>query len=340
MNSQTATLTSLQPHWQSELARSFRQPEQLLAALGIDSIPEQDIAARKLFAMQVPRPFVARMAHGDINDPLFKQVWPQSKEFDEHPGYIDDPLHEHQTTVPGLLHKYDNRALLIVRGGCAVNCRYCFRRHFPYADNRPTGHNWQPALHYLREHPQITEVILSGGDPLMADDAHLAQLLSELAAIPHLQRLRIHTRLPVVLPCRITDALLDMLQRCRLKPVMVVHINHANEIDETLRLQLQRVRQAGIWLLNQSVLLAGINDSADAVAELSEALFTADVQPYYLHLFDPVRGAAHFDVAETQAKAIMRELFTRLPGFLIPRLVRELAGEPSKTPIDLENDPR
>lgn len=340
MNHSTARFSTLQPHWQSELRRSYKDPESLLSALGITDMPAADLEARRLFPMLVPRPFAARISKGDRDDPLFKQIWPSHREFSELDGYVDDPLEEHHAVVPGLLHKYTNRALLIVRGGCAVNCRYCFRRHFPYAENRPTEHGWQPALDYLMAHPQISEVILSGGDPLMATDQQLAKLLTALSAIPHLRRLRIHSRLPVVIPSRLTDELITLLTAQRLKPVMVVHINHAQEIDDSLRQQLQKLRAAGVWVLNQAVLLAGVNDNAEALASLSEALFSADVQPYYLHLFDPVRGAAHFDVAESQAKQLMRELHHLLPGFLIPRLVREIAGEASKTPIDLEYDPR
>ena len=322
--------------WQWQLKQAIRTPQQLLTALSIDVMPDEAVqAARRQFPLLVPQAFVEKMTQGDPNDPLLRQVWPAADELIEAEGYVSDPLQEHDAQVPGLIHKYHSRVLLIVRGGCAVNCRYCFRRHFPYQDNKPTAHRWQPALDYILAKPQINEVILSGGDPLMANDEQLDQLLDRLEQIPHLKRLRIHSRLPVVIPDRLTTALCQRLARSRLKVTMVLHINHANEVDASLVNQLQPYRQAGIWLLNQSVLLAGVNDSAQVLCDLSEALAEADIQPYYLHLLDPVAGAAHFDVPEQTAKALMAELMKRLPGFLVPKLVREIAGKSSKTPIHL-----
>lgn len=331
---------SLHINWQKELAQAFSAPEQLLAYLELNPAPWQaGFAARRLFPMRVPRPFVDKMVKGDANDPLLRQVLPLSDEFIEVPGFVKDPLDEHDSALPGLLHKYRSRVLLVVRGGCAINCRYCFRRHFPYSDNSPNQAGWQEALAYIAAHPEINEVILSGGDPLMAKDEHLARLFAELAAIPHLKRLRIHSRLPVVIPARLTDELRLLLSNSRLQTVMVLHINHANELDENLSQRLLPWRQGGITLLNQSVLLAGVNDDANTLCALSERLFSAGILPYYLHQLDKVAGAAHFAVDDAKAKALMAELLAELPGFLVPKLVRELGGEANKTPIDLGLEP-
>lgn len=327
--------------WQKELARAFTTPEQLLDYLGLDAAPWQPgLAARRLFPMRVPRPFADKMEKGNPHDPLLRQVLPLVEEFAEVPGFVTDPLDEHDSALPGLLHKYRSRVLLVLRGGCAVNCRYCFRRHFPYADNSPGQGGWQPAIDYIAAHPEINEVILSGGDPLMARDEHIAALLDELEGIAHLRRLRIHSRLPVVIPARLTDRLRDRLAQSRLRPVLVLHVNHAHEVDDYLASRLHSWQRAGITLLNQSVLLAGVNDTADALEALSERLFEAGVLPYYLHQLDKVAGAAHFAVSDEHARALISELLSRLPGFLVPRLVREIGGEHSKTPLDLHLEPR
>ncbi|WP_210433668.1 EF-P beta-lysylation protein EpmB [Zobellella endophytica] len=327
-------------NWQKELARAFTAPDALLDYLGIDPEPwRPGFGARRLFPMRVPRPFADKMRPGDIHDPLLRQVLPLGEEFAEVPGFVTDPLDEHDSALPGLLHKYRSRVLLVLRGGCAVNCRYCFRRHFPYADNSPGREGWREALDYIAAHPEINEVILSGGDPLMAKDEQLATLFDALEAIPHLRRLRIHSRLPVVIPARLTAALRARLARSRLQAVLVLHVNHAHEVDDILADALQDWRRAGITLLNQSVLLAGVNDDADRLCRLSERLFEAGVLPYYLHQLDQVQGAAHFAVDDARATALMAQLLARLPGFLVPRLVREIGGELSKTPLDLGLEP-
>ncbi len=327
---------AVQGNWQKELANAFTDPKQLLDYLQLDvENYQQDIAARKLFPMRVPLSFAQRMQKGHASDPLLLQVLPLRAEFLDPPGFSEDPLQEHQAAVPGLLHKYQSRVLFIVRAGCAVNCRYCFRRHFPYQDNSPSKQGWQQALDYIQQDSNINEVIFSGGDPLMANDQQLAWLIEQLEQIPHLSRLRIHTRLPVVLPNRISSELVELLANCRLKVVVVSHINHPNEINSELTQAFAKLSQAGITLLNQSVLLKGINDNAECLAELSEALFSANILPYYLFLLDKVTGAAHFDLEQQQAVTIMRQLYKMLPGFLVPRLAREQAGKHSKTPIDI-----
>jgi EF-P beta-lysylation protein EpmB len=324
--------------WLTQLADVITDPDELLHILNVDA-DEALLAgrdARRLFALRVPRAFVARMEKGNPHDPLLRQVLTAQEEFVAAPGFSTDPLEEQHSVVPGLLHKYRNRALLLVKGGCAVNCRYCFRRHFPYADNQGNKRNWQTALAYISEHPELDEIIFSGGDPLMAKDHELDWLLSELEAIPHIKRLRIHSRLPIVIPARITETLVARIARSHLQVLLVNHINHAQEIGEEFREAMTSLRKVGVTLLNQSVLLRGVNDSAVTLAELSNALFDADVMPYYLHLLDKVQGAAHFMVSDDQARKIMRELLTLVSGYMVPKLAREIGGEPSKTPLDLQ----
>ncbi len=322
--------------WQKELANVVTDPKKLLEILAI--APDRYLEhfnARQLFPVRVPLPFIARMEKGNINDPLLKQVMPLSDEFISTTGYVTDPLQEHDTVAEGLLHKYKHRVLLIVKAGCAINCRYCFRRHFPYADNSPNKIRWQKALSYIRQHPEINEVIFSGGDPLMASDEHLHWLITEIEAIEHVKRLRLHTRLPVVIPQRITASLVKLLSETRLKSAIVLHINHSNEINQDFINAIEPLRIARIPLFNQSVLLKNINDNSQTLVDLSEKMFDAGIQPYYLHLFDPVQGAAHFDVTEKHAIQLINEMMAILPGFLMPKLVREIAGEANKTPINL-----
>ena len=312
-------------------------PDELLHLLNVDAdanlLAGRD--AKRLFALRVPRAFIARMEPGNPNDPLLRQVLTSQEEFINAPGFSTDPLEEQHSVVPGLLHKYSNRALLLVKGGCAVNCRYCFRRHFPYAENQGNKRNWQQALEYISAHPQLDEIIFSGGDPLMAKDHELDWLLTQLESIPHIKRLRIHSRLPIVIPARITDTLVARIAASSLQVLLVNHVNHANEIDAAFRASMKKLRMAGVTLLNQSVLLRGVNDNANTLADLSNALFDAGVMPYYLHVLDKVQGAAHFMVSDEEARAIVRELLTQVSGYLVPKLAREIGGEPSKTPLDL-----
>lgn len=323
--------------WIQQLAAVVTDPIQLLKMLELEHLPElqKGAAARQLFALRVPLPFIARMKKGDARDPLLLQVLTQSAEFILSPGYSHDPLDEQQPAVPGLLHKYHNRALLMVKTGCAINCRYCFRRHFPYQHNQGNKYNWTQALDYIAAHPELEEIIFSGGDPLMAKDTELSWLISRLEAIPHLKRLRIHTRLPVVIPERITETLVQILRQCSLQVVMVTHINHAQEIDLALTEVMCRLKMADVTLLNQSVLLKGVNDTADSLAELSNQLFSIGIMPYYLNVLDKVQGAAHFLVDDNQARQLIHQLLAKLSGFLVPKLIREVAGATSKTPIDL-----
>ena len=322
------------PAWQRAQAEAITDPAELLRELALD--PAQwpaVLAAAARFSLRVPRGLVARMGKGDPDDPLLRQVLPQAAELDEAPGFVADPVGDQAAqAAPGVLHKYHGRALLIVTGACAVHCRYCFRREFPYAEGHAGVEQWQPALAYLAGDASLREVILSGGDPLSLSNRRLGALLVELDRIPHLERLRIHSRQPIVLPERVDEGLLALLTQTRLRPVLVAHANHPREIDPTVQSALHRLAAAGVLLLNQAVLLRGVNDAVETLAALSETLFAARVLPYYLHLLDPVRGAAHFDVNEAEASVIMKALRQRLPGYLVPRLVRERPGQPAKTP--------
>jgi EF-P beta-lysylation protein EpmB len=321
--------------WQKELTNALKNPLELLQKLEIspENAPLSD-KARKSFPMLVPIPFVNKMIKGDINDPLLKQVLPINDEELISDGYNLDPLQEHDSAIPGLLHKYKSRVLLILKSGCAVNCRYCFRRHFPYQDNNINKQQLQKVITYIQLHPEINEVILSGGDPLMSKDRFIEYVVSSLEALPQLTRLRIHSRLPVVIPSRVTDQLCQTLQKSRFDIVFVFHINHGNEIDHAFKQATAKLKQAGVHLLNQSVLLKGVNDNSPTLIELSEKLFDAGILPYYLFLLDKVQGAQHFDLPEKNAQQLIKEMNHNLPGYLVPKLSREIAGEKSKTVIN------
>jgi EF-P beta-lysylation protein EpmB len=276
------------------------------------------------------------MRHGDAKDPLLLQVLPMAEEGERVAGFSADPVGELSSPpVDSVLHKYHGRALVMVTGSCAIHCRYCFRRHFPYAEMGPAPPQWDGAVDRIASDPAISEVILSGGDPLAVTDSRLEVLGRKLAALPQLKRLRIHTRMPIVLPQRVDGGLTSWIGGLGLQTVVVVHANHANEIDNDVRRALAALDATGVTLLNQSVLLAGVNDSVDALAHLSETLFDAGVLPYYLHMLDPVDGAAHFEVAEDDARRLHQELTSRLPGYVVPKLVREVPGAPAKVGVDL-----
>lgn len=332
------TLLPSSQTWQQQLANTLNSAQELLDALAIpqDSLPFSQQALAD-FPMRVPVSFVNRMEKGNIHDPLLRQVWPDIQEASPPPqGFVLDPLGEaNSNPAPGIVHKYQGRVLLIVNGSCAVHCRYCFRRHFPYDDNRLSRQQWQEALDYVRSREEINEVILSGGDPLSSSDARLFELIAAIEAIPHVTRLRIHSRLPIVIPARMTSVLIERLAQSRLNIIMVVHANHTNEIDDEVGDTFVRMRAADIHVLNQSVLLKDINDNPQSLIDLSERLFAYGAMPYYLHLLDPVIGAHHFDISEARATALMGQIQSQLPGFLVPKLVREVDGRPSKTLIPL-----
>lgn len=323
------------PAWQAALSQVVTDPQELLALLELGSewLSSAQAAAR-LFPLRVPRGFVARMRPRDPRDPLLRQVLPLAEELVAADGFGVDPVGDLAAmTVPGVLHKYQGRVLLTATGACAVHCRYCFRRHFPYAGANASVDRWQAALAYIAADPSIKEVILSGGDPLTLSDRRLAEFAQRLEEIRHVERLRLHTRLPVVLPERVTPELTAWLAASRLQKVVVIHANHPQEIDEAVRLACGRLRAGDVTLLNQAVLLKGVNDSAAVLQQLSEALFGMGVFPYYLHCLDRVQGAAHFEVADQRARELHAELNASLPGYLVPRLVKEAPGAPGKSPV-------
>ncbi len=321
--------------WRQALAESFTQIDPLLESLGLDrtDIPALDPNPRA-FRCLVPRGFAALMRPGDPRDPLLRQVLPLRVEHARVPGYRMDPLDENSVDHgQGLLLKYPARALLIATGACAIHCRYCFRRHFDYARLGTIEARHRFAIARVARDPSIAEIILSGGDPLMLDDDQLGALIERLGAIAHLRRLRVHTRLPVVLPSRITESLCEHLVGSDLAPILVVHVNHPGELGVEAEQALRRLRRAGITLLNQSVLLRGVNDDDRTLQRLSERLFECGTLPYYLHQLDPVQGAAHFQVGDSCATRLLEGLRARLPGYLVPRLVREVPGAGSKRPL-------
>jgi EF-P beta-lysylation protein EpmB len=321
--------------WRRLLAGAVTNPHALLHALGLaDSPLARAVDAAPDFPVRVPAPLLARMRRGDPDDPILRQVLSLDAERRDAPGWVDDPLAERDANpAPGLLHKYRGRALLVAAPGCAVHCRYCFRRHFPYGENTPGTRGLDAALDTLAGDGSITEIILSGGDPLLLDDDALGRLVDRLEAIGHLERLRVHTRFPVVIPQRVTARLVERLAGGRLKPVVVIHANHPAELGDDVLAATGALRAAGVPVLNQAVLLAGVNDDVAVLRALSERLFDAGIQPYYLHLPDRVRGTAHFDVQDLRARALYDALAASTPGYLVPRLVREVPGAPGKTPL-------
>lgn len=322
--------------WRAQLRDAIRDPDELVDRLGLaDELRPGARDAARAFPLIVPPALMARIRPGDPDDPILRQVLPLDAELKAPAlGFVDDPLGEASAErAPGLLQKYSGRALMITAGVCAVGCRYCFRRAFPYKDGPGRESDWLPALRQLRSDTAIEEVILSGGDPLMQSDAWLARMVEQLEAIPHLRRLRVHTRLPIVIPDRVDDAFLAWIGTTRLTPTVVVHANHPNEVDEACGQALLRMVRAGIPVLNQSVLLRGVNDDANVLEELSRRLLDVRVMPYYLHQLDPVTGSKHFEVPVTRGLKLVERLRERLPGLGVPRYVREQPGAHSKTPL-------
>lgn len=325
-----------QKNWQSQLSDLITEPAELLEQLQLqpDQLLSGALLASQQFKLRVPRAFVEKMQLSTPLDPLLLQVLPHHLELEEHPDFVTDPLGEEAANqLAGVLHKYRSRFLLTLTGACAVHCRYCFRRHFPYQENLPKNEDWLNIRSYLLEHPEINEVILSGGDPLTLSDRKLALWLDRLESLEQIHTLRIHSRVPIVIPARINDEFLALFTGRKFKVVLVVHSNHASELDDFTCSQLLRAAQQGIILFNQAVLLKGVNDNVDSLTQLSHRLFSANVIPYYLHVLDKVKGAQHFDLPSTIVDALYQQLLASLPGYLVPKLVREIAGEPNKTPL-------
>ncbi len=328
-------ITRTEQRWQHSLANSFTQVEDLLDYLQLDPSLYQDLSpANRQFGLLLPREFAALIERGNPHDPILLQVLPQAAEMESAAGFSQDPLDEHSACLqPGLLQKYAGRVLWITTAACAIHCRYCFRRHFPYTAPADNLNGWGRALQQVRSDNSICEFILSGGDPLMLADDSLTQMVEDLEKIPHLQRLRIHSRLPLILPQRITSGLVEILANTRLQTLLVTHCNHAQEISPEVAPAMGRLKAAGVTILNQAVLLRGVNDSTSTLCDLSDALFDANIMPYYLHLLDRVAGATHFALPLERARELQRSLWEHLPGYLVPRVVYEQAGAKSKLPL-------
>ncbi|HHP8290757.1 TPA: EF-P beta-lysylation protein EpmB [Acinetobacter baumannii] len=323
-------------NWQSQLSDLITDPLELLNLLELstDQLLSGAILASEKFKLRVPRAFVGKMNAKDPLDPLLLQVLPHHLELEEHPEFVTDPLGEEAANqLPGVLHKYKSRFLLTLTGACAVHCRYCFRRHFPYQENLPKNEDWLNIKNYIESNPDINEVILSGGDPLTLSNRKLALWLERLSSLKQVKILRIHSRVPIVIPNRIDEELISLLKNSRLRIILVVHSNHASELDDFTCSKLLQLSEHHITVLNQAVLLKGVNDSAQTLTDLSYRLFEARVMPYYLHVLDKVKGAQHFDLIPSEIDAIYQDVLVSLPGYLVPKLVREIAGEKNKTPL-------
>ncbi len=318
--------------WQGAVRRAIRCSAELRSRLGL--VHEPNAAGKVPFPTFVPLEFLRRMCPGDENDPLLRQVLASDQEGIDHPDFTADPVGDLDSlAAAGLLHKYEGRALVISSGACGIHCRYCFRREFPYETAGSRRENWRPAIDYIAAHHEIEEVLLSGGDPLTLVDEKISQLIDEIESIAHVRRLRIHTRMPIVIPQRVTEDLVGRLAGSRLATWVVIHANHPNELDAGVFDRLSLLVNAGIPLLNQAVLLRGVNDNAETMIQLCRLLVNHRIQPYYLHQLDRVRGTAHFEVPLSQGLALMEQLRVSLPGYAVPRYVAERPGEPFKTPL-------
>lgn len=323
-------------NWQSQLSDLITDPLELLNLLELSTkhLLSGAILASEQFKLRVPRAFVGKMRIGDPFDPLLLQVLPHHLELEEHPEFVTDPLGEEAANqMAGVLHKYQSRFLLTLTGACAIHCRYCFRRHFPYQENLPKNDDWLNIKQYIEDNPAINEIILSGGDPLTLSNRKIALWIERLESLPQLKILRIHSRVPVVIPNRIDEELISILKNSRLRIVVVIHSNHASELDDFTCSKLLQLSLHHITVLNQAVLLKGVNDSATSLTYLSYRLFEARVMPYYLHVLDKVKGAQHFDLRSSEIDHIYSDVLASLPGYLVPKLVREIAGEKNKTPL-------
>ncbi|AYO54743.1 EF-P beta-lysylation protein EpmB [Acinetobacter wuhouensis] len=323
-------------NWQAQMSDLITDPLELLEVLelSVDQLLSGAILASQQFKLRVPRAFVKKMDIGNPLDPLLLQVLPHHLELEEHEGFVTDPLGEEQANqIPGVLHKYKSRFLLTLTGACAVHCRYCFRRHFPYQENLPKSEDWLNIKKYLEAHSEINEVILSGGDPLTLSNRKLALWIERLESLKQIKILRIHSRVPIVIPERIDEELVSLLKNSRLRVILVVHSNHPAELDDLTCSKLSYLAKQNILVLNQAVLLKGVNDSAQTLVDLSQRLFEAQILPYYLHVLDKVKGAHHFDLGAEKIDQIYKDVLASLPGYLVPKLVREVAGENNKTPL-------
>jgi EF-P beta-lysylation protein EpmB len=317
--------------WQQELADGFSNIDEICKYLNIPLADNKATLSAINFPFRVPREFVDRMEKGNLNDPLLKQILPTVDEHIATPDFTHDPVGDLQSmTETGVIHKYQGRVLLITTGSCAINCRYCFRRNFPYGDFQLSSSKYIKAINYIESHQDISEVILSGGDPLLLNDQKLIGLIQKIESIPHIKRIRIHSRIPIVLPSRITTELCEYLLAVKKDIILVVHANHANELNDKVKFACKQLKSANITLLNQAVLLKGINNTVERLSTLHEKLFTFNIMPYYLHLLDKAAGTVHFEVSEDEGILLMNQIKKILPGYLVPKLVKELTGATNK----------
>jgi EF-P beta-lysylation protein EpmB len=326
----------IESSWQQALKSCITDLDELLSACDLKGELAEKLLLNPDFPLRVPRTYVQKIEKGNIDDPLLKQILPLSLELSQTPAFNQDPLQEtNKIPVPGLIHKYHGRVLVTLSGACAINCRYCFRRHFPYQENNPGKLGWQKIFDYLSAQPDIFEVILSGGDPMTLKDSLLSHFYENLGRIPHIQYVRIHSRLLSVIPTRVTPELTALLAAKRFRHTVVLHINHPREIDTAVIDSVARLRDVGVTVFNQSVLLKGVNDSVDTLISLQKTLYNAGIVPYYMHLLDKVAGSAHFDIELEDAKTLMIDLMSKLPGYLVPRWVRDVPNAAAKIPLPL-----
>ena len=324
--------------WQQQLKNTVNNIQELCSELDLDynTLKHGRLNLQPKFPLKVSRYYLNKINKNNLNDPLLLQILPQVEELKSAPNFCHDPLEEEKyTKVPGLIHKYHNRVLLTVTGACGIHCRYCFRQNFPYENNILAQKERDLQLDYIIKNININEVILSGGDPLCVNNKYLDLLLSSLTSIPHIKTIRFHSRMPIVIPDRIDEELIEILNRYinnqHVNIVLVTHCNHPDELDEHIKNKMALLKNIGITILNQSVLLKNINDNAKTLVDLSHKLFECHILPYYLHLLDPVTGTSHYEVKHSNAKLLIKEVSSKLSGYLVPKLVQEIAGMPSKT---------
>jgi len=289
------------------------------------------------FKVKIPEYFKNKIDFNNPIDPLLLQVIPSELEAIETPGFNYNPLEESKyNPVPGLLHKYKTRVLIMLTTNCSINCRYCFRRHFDYKSNNIALKEFDKIIDYIKQNKNINEVIYSGGDPLLASDKYINNITQKIAQIPHIKYIRIHTRIPIVDPKRITQEFCDIFIPEKInnkKTILVTHCNHPDELDEHIKSKMDLLNKNNFTLLNQSVLLKNINDNSEILVNLSYKLFNCGIMPYYIHMLDPVQNAAHFQVDVNIAIKLMKQIKAELPGFLVPKLMQEKPGGNSKYQI-------
>ncbi len=323
--------TSVVPVWKTILRKNFRRLEDLASYLELTPDQREQLSKSPSFALNVPLRLAQKMQKGTLDDPLFKQFVPTLEELTVHPDFNKNPVGDcNARKEDKLLHKYIGRALILASSACVMNCRYCFRQHFPYETEQKGFTN---EIEKIRNDSSIHEIILSGGDPLSLSDANLSDLINELVSMPHIKRIRFHTRFPVGIPERLDESFLQLIKNCPLQIYFVLHINHPNELDQHLFDHLKPLQLLGVILMNSAVLLKGVNDNVETLQELSEQLINHGILPYYINQLDRVEGGVHFEVPEEKGLWLINEIAKKLPGYGVPKYIREIEGQPYKTPL-------